>query len=89
MDQRREQYQRVLDSYVGHSSEQLISSWGIPTNEYSFSGKKLIEYSKNGGAVAIPVGSMAYASSLSCKTTFTVDENGVILSYKWEGNWCY
>jgi len=42
----------------------------------------------DGGAVAMPIGNMAYAVRRACKTTFTVNEKGIIQTWRWEGNMC-
>ncbi len=38
-------YQAKLDTWIGHTEDSLIASWGIPQNVYHMSnGKKVVEY---------------------------------------------
>ena len=79
----------VLQSWVGHDVNELIHSWGPPTNVYELpDGSKMYTWRFDGGKVAVPIGDVAIAVNRYCKTTFTVSKQGKILSWRWEGNAC-
>jgi hypothetical protein len=42
----------------------------------------------DGGAVAVPIGNIAYAVPRGCQTTFTVGKAGRIESWRYQGNAC-
>jgi hypothetical protein len=82
-------YEKVLNSWIGSDISRLIESWGPPTDTYRMpDGRTLYTWFFDGGAVAMPFGNMAYAVSRSCKTTFTVGTNGVVQTWRYEGNAC-
>ncbi len=82
-------YEKVLASWVGNDVSSLIQSWGPPANTYQMpNGDIMYTFFFDGGAVAMPVGNMAYAVNRSCKTTFTAGSNGIIKTWRWEGNAC-
>ena len=76
-------YEKTLNTWIGHSESELISSWGPPNNSYtsgdttslSFGGTRGIVYTSG---MAIPV---------SCITTFTL-KNKVVTNWSWNGNGC-
>lgn len=82
-------YERVLQTWVGHDVNDLIQSWGPPADVYKLpNGSMMYTWRFDGGAVAMPIGNMAYAVNRYCKTTFTVSEQGIIQTWRWEGNAC-
>jgi hypothetical protein len=90
-----EGYKQHMQLWVGHDINELMSSWGIPGDEYNMpNGNKLYSYLWIGGSY-VSVNYNYYLSSVRaskttywCKTTFTVDKNGKILQVSWEGNSC-
>ena len=82
-------YERVLQTWVSHDVNELIQSWGPPANVYKLpNGSVMYTWWYDGGAVAMPIGNMAYAVNRNCKTTFTVNERGIIQTWRYEGNAC-
>ena len=91
----QEGYKQHMQLWVNHDINELMSSWGIPGEEYTMpNGSKLYSYLWVGGTY-VSVNYSYYLSSARaskttywCKTTFTVDKNGKILQVSWEGNSC-
>ena len=120
-------YEAVLQTWVGDSTDHLVSVWGIPQQQWkSPSGVEVYQYSRSGNIVIPgmttnrPVttytngtvsgydnsGGYANASyngtsttyvqetapptviSTSCVTRFTIDPQGSITSWAWQGNSC-
>ena len=90
-----ESYTKVCDSWKGSDINKLLMNWGIPSDEYTMpNGDKMYTWLWIGGSV-ITAGysdwlNMAYANKVTywCKTTFTVNQAGIIYFWKWEGNNC-
>jgi len=85
-------YERVLQSWVGSTENQLIASWGVPTRTYENGGMKFLEYTRSSGMMMQAnynpyVGYQGQAHSKYCTTTFTVN-NDRIISWSWQGNTC-
>lgn len=88
-------YEKVLKSWMGNDVNSLIASWGPPSNEYVMpNGSKMYTWLRVGGTIVIAnysqYLSMVTAGSVTywCKTTFTVNSEGVISNWRWEGNAC-
>ena len=82
-------YQRILDSWTGVEISRLIENWGPPADTYTMpDGRELYTWYFDGGAVAMPIGNMAYAVQRYCRTTFTVGQNGMVERWRDEGNSC-
>jgi len=82
-------YEKILQSWIGHDVNELIQSWGPPANVYKLpNGSTMYTWWFDGGTVAMPIGNMAYAVKRYCKTTFVVNQQGIIKSWRWEGNAC-
>jgi hypothetical protein len=82
-------YERILDSWTGAEVSRLIENWGPPAGTYMMpDGRLLYTWFFDGGAVAVPIGNMAYAVQRYCRTTFTVSPNGIVERWRYEGNAC-
>jgi hypothetical protein len=82
-------YEKVLNSWMGQDISNLIEKWGPPSNVFTMpDGRILYSWVFDGGAVAVPIGNMAYAVPRGCKTTFTTSSAGVVQNWRWEGNAC-
>lgn len=82
-------YEKTLQSWVGTDVNHLIEKWGPPADVFKLpNGNVMYSWFFNGGAVAMPIGNMAYAVSRTCKTTFTANAQGTIQTWRWEGNAC-
>lgn len=82
-------YESKLNALVGTSENDLIVNWGVPDNTYTLNnGNKLLQYLRNDGTVAYPIGKNYYTETYWCKTTFTVNGSGIVLDWKHEGNKC-
>ena len=111
-------YEAKLRTWVGHSEDSLIASWGAPQSVYTMaSGKRVIEYAQG---TTVPIGGYTYTKPQTtyhsgmvggslysgtstqyvteqtptynmqvwCKTSFIMDSNGTIESWRWSGNNC-
>jgi len=114
-------YEKILSSWVGQSSDHLISSWGPPASVSPLSdGGKVLEYSRQrniqigGYATTTPVTTQSNGMvtgdvnaqytgtsttyvptttpvqniAMSCVTRFTVNAQGTITNWSWQGNDC-
>lgn len=82
-------YEKKLSSWVGKDVNSLIQSWGPPASTYKMpNGDIMYTFFFNGGTVVMPIGNLAYAVNRTCKTIFIARDNGVIKSWRWEGNAC-
>jgi hypothetical protein len=81
-------HSKALQTWVGNDVNILIQSWGPPTNVYKRSnGSALYTWWNDSGAVTQP-GKRTYLMDKYCKTTFTVNQQGIIQTGEWEGNNC-
>lgn len=88
-------YGKILDTWIGSDINNLITSWGPPSNEYVMpNGKKMYTWLWVGGTRVVAnynqYLSMVTGGSVTyyCKTTFTVSKLGVVETWRWEGNAC-
>lgn len=82
-------YEEVLNSWVGSDISMLIESWGPPSQTYNLpDGRTMYTWDTSSGAVAAPAGRFAVAVPRGCTTTFTVDDIGIVQSWRYEGNSC-
>lgn len=88
-------YQRAVESWVGHSSDELIQAWGPPVSEYKLNnGSKILTYVFDGGSVGYANynpylnTTIINQSRQSCKTMFTVDQFDRVTYWQYEGNMC-
>ena len=74
----------------------LISSWGIPSNEYVMpNGSKMYSWLWVGSTFVtvgyVDILNQAYANQTTpwCRNEFTVSPAGIITFWRYEGNGCY
>lgn len=89
----RKGLEKILDSWMSRSSDDLVASWGVPESSYSFaSGGKVISYTLNSasGISAIPIGNSYSVINRNwyCKVTFRVGLTNRIQNWSYEGNNC-
>lgn len=71
-------YELVLNTWVGDSTDHLISSWGIPTNKYSLNdGGVVLEYQRS-NTIVLP----GITTTQPVATTY---ENGSVSGYSPNG----
>lgn len=81
--------EKALQSWIGSDVNSLIQSWGPPIDVFELpNGNKMYTWFYDSGAVAMPIGNMAYAVNKNCKITMTVDRNNIVQSWRYEGNAC-
>lgn len=121
-----ENYEKILNSWVGSTADNLVSSWGPPANSYPLSdGGRVLQYSNQrnvqigGYTTTVPQttyhdgtinvnGTGGYAQgsysgnstsyvqktspvqniAMQCVTRFTVNTQGIITKWSWQGNDC-
>jgi len=93
-------YTKILNSWVGSTENQLVSSWGPPLGSYvKDDGSKILTYQQSGsfnlpGASVIdsmtgfPTTTSGPTVATSCRTRFNISSSGKITSGSWEGNSC-
>lgn len=88
-------YAEKLNTWLGHDVNELITSWGPPSNEYKLPngnimytwlwiGNTLVQSNYNQYLNRTLTSEVTYW----CKTTFTVDRYGRIIQWRYEGNAC-
>ncbi len=89
-----ENYNRKLDTWVGHPVNELFEAWGPPATTFENGlGMTMYTYIYNGGTTynTLPNPYLNYTATYQtqnyCKTTFFV-RNGFIKNWRWEGNSC-
>lgn len=81
-------YQNKMQSYLGKSYDYLIDHDGIPSNELKKDdGSKIVEFMSDGGASMNRnmFGGGYSISARTCKTSFWIDQMGIIRKYMFEG----
>jgi len=94
-------YETKLDTWLGRDVNELITSWGPPSNEYTMpNGDKMYTWLIVGNTTILSDYNqylhMTLTNSITswCKTTFTVhhftyfDNHDKITNWRWEGNAC-
>lgn len=88
-------YETQLRSWMGADVNQLMASWGPPSNQYIMPdgdtmytwlwvGGTRITTNYNEYLGQATTGSVTYW----CKTTFTADQSGRLVHWQWSGNAC-
>ena len=79
--------EKILNSWIGYSLEDVMSQWGYPDEEKIIAGKKLYYwhngqqyYANSASAVAMPV--------YYCTRILEFDERDVVQSWSYRGNNC-
>jgi len=85
-------YEAALDTWRGRSVEELVATWGVPTQMITTkSGLAIYEYIREGHSFVTTsyVGGVGYASLQRtwCKTDF-ITKDDKIFDWRWEGNAC-
>ena len=86
-------YDILLNNWVGKHVDDLVKSWGPPQNSYTLSDKgTVIEFYRSR---IVKYHRYDYeeedkfeVDTLWCKTIFVLDQKGMILSWKHDGNDC-
>lgn len=86
-------YENVVKSWMNNDIDSLVSSWGPPSSTYKMSnGNTMYTWLNSGGTTIFPLtsnlGTTYHSSTSFCKTTFTADNNGQLVSWRFEGNSC-
>lgn len=80
-------YEAILNSWVGDSTDHLVSVWGIPQKQYNQdSGGKVLEYERS-GQIVIP-GTTSYKPVATTYTNGSVDlygQNGSSATGSYDG----
>ena len=96
-------YEKFLNSWVGQSEAQLVTTWGAPADMQTIApGRQLFTYIKEkevsaSGAEPIELGqnslynqnndALGTVYDYYCKTTFTTQDD-IIVDYSWSGDGC-
>ena len=97
-----ENYNKILDTWIGADITDLMDSWGYPQGSFdSPNGNKVYVYSE-GGAYTTPVTTNTtvvgntvqnhtyggITVNYNCTTYIETDDSGTIVTWSWEGNNC-
>lgn len=83
-------YNKILESWMNEDINELIDSWGPPDSQYRMpNGVILFTWVSRIPLLSPPEGGIYMdRDTFSCKTTFSVRENGRIFRWRWEGSIC-
>jgi hypothetical protein len=88
-------YEAKLKTWLGSDINNLIASWGPPSNVYTMpNGNKIYTWLWVGGTIVttnyIELLDTTYTDSVTywCKTMFTANTMGVVVSLGYNGNSC-
>ena len=77
----------IMQSWVGMHRDDLMRSWGPPTQEVPLStGGMLLSYTRGRGQVYAPAGNMVVGVPRSCRADFETDASGKITNWRYEGH---
>jgi hypothetical protein len=86
-------YEKILRSWVGHDIDELVASWGPPSEKYTFkNGESVFTWRNTSNSVSRSMNGAFHSETVTthwCKTTFTTNAEGIIISWQWEGNSCF
>ena len=88
-------YEEILNSWLGGDVNQMIDSWGIPSDEYQKpNGETMYTWLWVGNTLVTSnynkflKMTLTQSTTFWCKTTFTTNKKGKIIDWRWEGNAC-
>jgi hypothetical protein len=81
--ERNDELEKYLKSWVGKSETELVAKWGPPSNTYRLTdGSKELTYTylhRYWG------GWYGYPGGYRTERGFTIDPSGTVIAYRWEG----
>ena len=96
-------YEKFLNSWIGQSEAQLVTTWGAPADMQTIApGRQIFTYIREKqiqvpGATPVELGpnsmynpdndSLGSVYDYYCKTTFTTQDD-IIVDYSWSGDGC-
>lgn len=88
-------YNEIVKSWTGSDINRLISSWGPPSDVYTMpNGNKMYTWLYVSNSL-VTTNYNQWLNRLEtrqvqywCKTTFTANQNHIIIDWRWEGNAC-
>ena len=93
-------YTKILNSWVGGTENQLVSSWGPPLGSYvKDDGSKVLTYQQTGSyqlpgqdvidpMTGYPTSTAGPTVMTKCTTRFNISSSGKITGGSWGGNNC-
>lgn len=96
-------FQQVCDSWIGAPETELIRLWGYPQNTLQLQNGNTVYVYSSGGTFTMPSHydtsedvwgktqvhiTEGTTITLWCCTYFEIDEQGIIINYRFEGNNC-
>ena len=88
-------FEALLNTWMGHDVNELITSLGPPSNEYTLpNGNKMYTWLWIGNTLVISNYNEYLNMTLTqavthwCKVTFVVNQYGRIINWRYEGNAC-
>ena len=90
-----QKYSDILGTWTGENVNDLITSWGPPSEEYTKPDGDVIYTWLFVGGTQVTANynsylNMATANSVTywCKSSFTVGDDNIVKNWRWEGNAC-
>lgn len=97
-----ENYNAILESWIGHNANDLVNSWGYPNSVfeapngntvyvYGYQNSTYIpqtSYTTFSGNTAYTNTTGGYTVNSNCTTYFEVNSQKTIVHWKWKGNAC-
>ncbi len=96
LEERREEIEKAMKSWVGKSENELVAKWGAPSKTYkTMDGSRELTYiyvhtaNSPGYAWRDYWGNVYWSHPVHHQTkterSFTVDPNGTVVAYHWDG----
>lgn len=96
LEERREEIEKAMKSWIGKSETELVAKWGPPSNVYKMTdGSKELtyiyrhNYNSPGYAWQDYWGNVHFSRPMNTQIRtergFTIDNTGTIMAYRWDG----
>ena len=79
-------YETLLQTWVGQSEQSLLNAWGTPNGVARANGAHLLTYAKAEGRYFVGYG-YGWSRPLYCTTTFSI-RDGIVIGAQFQGTEC-
>lgn len=81
-------YDNLLNTWVGKDVDELITAWGYPKDSFKAPNRNTVYVFSRSRVYTMPQNTGGQTLYFNCTTYFEVDEDGLIVGGRWEGNSC-
>lgn len=81
-------YIKYVNGFIGYTKDDIIETFGLPSENYTANGKEFLTYKQNlGNYVYVNQYGFGGTESYYCNTTYIL-EKGKVTNFKYSGNAC-